>query len=99
MDPAREQRIQPECANVVQALDHFQKTGGFGWPWWFTQPCQRCPPTIRGYDEERIELLSLLIGEPFREGGEHLPLRPAAGFPAKPFQGRDGRQEHMACPQ
>ena len=41
----------------------------------------------------------MLLGESFGEGGEHLLLGPAASFPAKPFQGRDSRQKHMACAQ
>src|SRR5207244_985770 len=90
---------QSKRANVLQALDHFQETRGFGWAWWLTQPGQRCPPPVRRYDEQRIELLSLLLGESFGEGGEHLLLRPAASFPAKPFQGRDSRQDHMAGTQ
>lgn len=96
MDPSREQWIQSKGANVLQALDHFQKTGGFGRPRWLTQPCQRRPPSICRYDEERIELLFLLLRKTLGEGGEHLVLRPAASLPSQPFQGRDSRQDHMA---
>ncbi len=45
------------------------------------------PPSVRRHDEERVELLPLLLGETLGEGGEHLLLRPATGFPAQPFQG------------